>query len=121
MNQVRYWDYETNTWAVGESVWDGKALPMDNSGWQQKEALLGHGDYDQGKYLRASDLRGKANADAPHWRRGTPRLNKPIPPRKRYCACGRVKNLSRPKCWHCIKQSLRQRKQEAALPFEAAS
>lgn len=109
MSTVRYWNHEENRWASGESIWNGKALPMDNSGWRQKEALLGGGDFGQGEYLRQSDIKGKANADTSRWR--APRLNKPIPPRNRYCACGRVKNLSRPTCWHCIKQRLKAKRE----------
>jgi hypothetical protein len=42
---------------IGLSCWDGKALPFDNSGWQQKEPLLGQGAYEQGKFITPSEMR----------------------------------------------------------------
>ena len=57
MNTVRYWDYECNRWATGLSVWDGKALPFDNSGWQQKEPLLPVTSMDRSGYISQDEMR----------------------------------------------------------------
>jgi hypothetical protein len=55
--KVRYWDHVECCWMTGVSVWDGKALPFDNSGWQQKEPLLGQGAYEQGKFITPTEMR----------------------------------------------------------------
>lgn len=91
--KVRYWDYERNTWAYGVSIWDGKALPYDNSGWrQQYDGRYGvlYQRRETGGYLTQAEMRAAKNvqpADIGVWARSAV-LSEHAPSVVK-CACGR--------------------------------
>lgn len=57
---TRYWDDDLACWAYGESIFDGRELPMpdtDRRFWRQREAALGQGSLGLGEYPTQHDMR----------------------------------------------------------------
>jgi len=114
---IRYWDDSIGGWAYAESIWDGKALPMDNSGWTQKQSLLGRGTKELGQYPSTADTRKKALPDVNSWKHNAVFPVDGDPARK--CGCGRLKARDEKRCRNCATKGRNVKRQRAAsLPFE---
>lgn len=131
MNTIRYFDHETNRWATAISIWDGKELPMDNSGWrQQYDGRYGVANQmrELGGYLSQDDMRKaknipKAASSGTDWLRSS--TVAPDAPAVKACACGKQLNMREAKlklkrCQKCRdgNRMLKKPKKATRLPFD---